>query len=74
MVEKVLFLGQVYEMVILMDLHRLKIPESKNYIFSAWSVCMCVFVSVISITEKQITAETSILIHISTFVSCRDAT
>ena len=30
-------------------------PESKNHIFSVWSVCVCV----ISITQKQITAETS---------------
>ena len=38
MVEKVLFLGQIFEVEILMDLHVMRTPESKNYIFSAWSV------------------------------------
>ena len=58
-----------------MDLHVLRYPEPENHIFSKWSVCMCVCVcvsetvclcvrasvcvSVISITQKQITAETS---------------
>ena len=41
-----------------MDLHVLKPSESENNIFSVWSVC----VSVISITQKQITAETSNLV------------
>ena len=42
-------------MYILMDLHVLRSPESENYTFSVWSVC----VSVISIIKKQITAESS---------------
>ena len=42
-----------------MDLHVLMSPESENHIFSVWSVYMCVCVSVISITQKQITAESS---------------
>ena len=41
-VEKVLFLGQIFEMEILMDLHVLRSPESENLIFSKWSVCVCV--------------------------------
>ena len=49
-----------------MDLHVLRSPESENHIFSKWSdcmcVCLCVRVSVISITQKQITAETSNLV------------
>ena len=48
-----------------MDLHVLRPPEYENHIFSEWSVCVCVCVclyacvSVISITQKVITAETS---------------
>ena len=48
-----------------MDLHVLWPPESENPIFSIWSMCVCmriracVCVCVISITEKQIAAETS---------------
>ena len=44
MAEKVLFLGQLFEMEILMDLHVLRSPESENHIFSVWSeyVCVCV--------------------------------
>ena len=42
-----------------MDLHVLRFPESENHIFSKWAVCMCVCASVISITQKQITEETS---------------
>ena len=44
MVEKVLFLGQIFEMEILMDLHVMRTSESKNHIFSIWSVCTCVCV------------------------------
>ena len=62
MVKKVLFLGRIFEIEILMDLHVMKTPESKNQIFSIWSVCMCVSVSVISITQKLVTAETSNLV------------
>ena len=62
------FLGQIFEVEILMNLHILRSPESKNHIFSGWSVsvcsracvcadsvCVCVFF--ILITQKQITAE-----------------
>ena len=41
-VEKVLFLSQIFEVEILMDLHVVRSPESENHIFSVWSVCMCV--------------------------------
>ena len=57
-----LFLDQNFEMKILMDLHVLRSPESKNHTFSVWSVCTSVRVSVISIIQKQITAETSNLV------------
>ena len=40
-VQKMLFLGQIFEMVIFMDLQILRSFESENHIFSAWSVCMC---------------------------------
>ena len=50
MPEKILFLGQIFEMEILMDLHVLRPPESKIHIF----ICVCV----ISITQKLIIAET----------------
>ena len=68
MVEKVLFLGKIFQMEILMKLHVMRVPESENHIFSIWSVCMCmclcacVCVSVISITQKQSTAELSNLV------------
>ena len=71
-----LFWGQIFEMEILNDLHVLRTPKSENHIFSVWSVCMCVCVcacvSVISITQKQITAETSNLVFYT--VSYTDAT
>ena len=60
MVEKVLFLGQIFEMEVLMDLHVLRFSEFENHIFSSWPVC--VISSVISITQKEITAETSNLV------------
>ena len=59
MVEKELFLSQIFEMEVLMDLHVMKSLESENYIFNVWSVCMYVYMSAISITQKQITAEIS---------------
>ena len=37
-VEKVLFLGQIFEMEIWMDLHIMKSPETENQIFNVWSV------------------------------------
>ena len=43
-VEKVLFLSQIFEVEILMDLHVLRSPESENHIFSKWSVYMCLCV------------------------------
>ena len=70
MIEKVLFLGEIFEMEILMDLHVMRAPESENHILSIWSVCMCICVSVISITQKQITAEHQI--WYSTFESYTD--
>ena len=39
MLEKILFLGQIFEMKILMDLHVLGAPESESHIFSVWTVC-----------------------------------
>ena len=48
----------IFKIEILMDLHVVKSPESENHIFNAWSVC----VSVISITQKQITAKASNLV------------
>ena len=63
MVEKALFLGQIFEMEILMDLHVTRTRESKNHIFSfGVCICMCVRVSVINIIKKQITAKTSNLV------------
>ena len=42
MVKNVLFLGQIFEMEILMDFHAMRAPLSENHIFSIRSVCMCV--------------------------------
>ena len=52
MVEKELFLSQIFEMEVLMDLHVMKSLESENYIFNVWSVCMYVCMSAVSITQK----------------------
>ena len=60
MVKEVLFLGQIFEMEISMDWHVMRTPESKNRIFSVWSLCVCM--SVISITQKQIIVEASKLL------------
>ena len=50
-------------MGILKDLQVLMSSESENHIFSVWSVrvslSVCIYLSVISITQKQITAESS---------------
>ena len=66
MVEEVPFYDQIFQMKILVDLRGMRAPEFENHIFSVWSVCMYVYVrvceSVISITQKQITAETLNLI------------
>ena len=59
MVEKVLFSGQIFGMVILMDLLVLSSFESENYTLAA---VMCACVSVTSIVQKQIAAETSNLV------------
>ena len=40
MVEKAIFLGQIFEMEILMGLHDVTL-ESENHTFSVWSVCVC---------------------------------
>ena len=39
MVEKVLFLGEIFEMEILMDLHVMRSHESENPMFSIWFAC-----------------------------------
>ena len=64
MIKKVSFSVQVFKMVILMDLHDMRSPESEKHILTVWSV--------ISITQKQITSETSN--WYSTIVSYIDAT
>ena len=48
-------MGQIFEMEFLMDLRVLRSVESENHIFSVWSVR----VFVISITQKQITVDSS---------------
>ena len=42
MVEKTLFLGQTFEIEILIDLHVLRPPESENHIFIGRSIYMSV--------------------------------
>ena len=59
MVEKVLYLSQIFEMESLTVLQIFKDSESENQIYSNWALSLCVCVSVISITEKQITVESS---------------
>ena len=44
--EKVLFWGQLFKILTLMDFYILRSPESENHIFSKWSVCMSVFLCV----------------------------
>ena len=39
---KYYFGGQIFNIEILIDLHVLRSPQSENYIFCVWSVCMCV--------------------------------
>ena len=55
--DKVLFLGQLFEMEILIHLYVMRSPESENHI--CVYVCLCVFYQH---TQKQITAETSNLV------------
>ena len=40
MVGKVVFLSQIFEMEILMDLHVLRPLENENHILGGWSVCL----------------------------------
>ena len=58
MVEKILFLDQIFEMEILMDLHNLRFSESEKRIFSNWPVYVCLCLSVISMAPKQIITAT----------------
>ena len=76
MVEKVLFLGHIFEMEILMDLHIMRSPESTNHVCSISSVCMyvCVCVPAISITQNQFTSESSIFIKIAQKLSVQKHT
>ena len=53
-VEKVLLLGQIFEMEIFMDLLAFRSPEYKNHIFSGWFVWVCVRMPVISITQNKL--------------------
>ena len=41
MLQKVLFLAQIFKPKILIDLDYMRSPKSENYIFNVWSVCMC---------------------------------
>ena len=47
-VEKVVFLGQIFEMKALMGLHVLRSSKSKNHIFSVWSECLSVCMCLLS--------------------------
>ena len=40
------FLGQIFEVEILMDLHVFRYSVPENHIFIVWSVCVCVCVCV----------------------------
>ena len=53
MVEKVLYLSQIFEMESLTVLQIFKDSESENQIYSNWALSLCVCVSVISITQKK---------------------
>ena len=72
--EKVLILGQIFKMKISTDLCVITSHESQNHIFRFWCLCMClclsVFVTVINITQKQITREKSNLILCIFICSC----
>ena len=54
MEEKVLILGQIFEM---MDLHGLRSSESENHILNGWSVCLYVWLSPVSVIIKETTEE-----------------
>ena len=57
MVEKVLFLSQIFKIKILINIHCLRFSGSDNHIFSDWSLSLSVCASFISINEKQIIEE-----------------
>ena len=63
-VKKVLHRGQIFEIMILIDLHVLRASESKNHIFNG----LCV--SVINITQNQFVAETPNLV-LNIYIICR---
>ena len=70
MVKKVLLLGQIFEMEILINLHVMRTPKSKNHIFNISSLCMCVCQS----TKLKNKLQQKTEIWYSTFVSYIDAT
>ena len=61
MADEVLFLAQIFEVVILIDLHNLTSPNPKITLLAV-GLCVRVCVSVISITQKLTVVETSIFI------------
>ena len=66
-VEKVFFFCQTFKIAILMDFHLLRSREYENRVFSNYSVC----VPLISITQKQIIAETrNLVIYICMKCGC----
>ena len=73
MKEKVLFLDQIFEMEMVIDLHFFRSPEPK-IIFLAIGLCfrVCVYIPVIRITQTQIVAQTPNLVFYL-FVSHVDA-
>ena len=62
MIEKVLSLGQIFEIEILMELHVLGSSEYENNIYGSSSMC------VVRITQKTFIAETPNLVLYSTFL------
>ena len=67
MLKKVLFLHQIFEMEILMDLHVLRSSESENDTFGlSPSVCVRERENIFRVIQKQIAAKTPNLI----FYSC----
>ena len=69
MVEKVFFLGHIFEIEILMDLHVMRTPELENHIFSIRSVCLCL----LSVQLENILQQKH-LIWYSRFASDSDTT
>ena len=66
MVEKIMFWDQIFKLEILIELHITSSPESKNHIFSVWSVYICVCIcACYQHNSKQITPETlNLILHI----------